>query len=264
MRDMFITLFKRRELIRELMRRELSNRHAGSALGLLWAYGHLLALMALYMLLFAYVFPARFGAEFGGTGDFSVSVLAGIVQWLAFQEALGRSTTIITGAHNLVKQIVFPVEAMPVAISLAGATPYIVAVIVTVLYAFLQGTASLMLLLLPVVIALHVLAIVGFAFLFSALGVFMRDIKEIIAVFLSFNLFAQPILYNPYSLPDLLLKIFYANPFSYACWVWQDVLFHGEVTRPLAWVVYPILCISIFVLGVLTFRRLQPHFGDAL
>lgn len=257
-------VYAQRELIRELMRRELKARHAGSALGLLWSYGHLIALMALYMLLFAYVFPARFGSEFGGTADFSVSVLAGIIQWLAFQEALGRSSTIIVGAQNLVKQIVFPVHTLPIAISLAGAWPYAVAVAIAVLYAFFQGTASWMLLLLPVVILFHLLAVLGIAFLFSALGVFVRDIKELIVVFCSFNLFVQPILYNPHALPDVLLYIFYVNPFSYACWVWQDVFYHGAVTRPLAWILYPVLCLLIFIVGFLSFRRLQPHFGDAL
>jgi lipopolysaccharide transport system permease protein len=264
MRELLQTVYSRRELIAELMRRELKAKHAGSALGIVWAYGHLIALMALYMLLFAYVFPARFGSDFGGNGDFSVSVLAGIIQWLALQEALGRSTTIIVNAQNLVKQIVFPVQTLPIAISLAGARPYALAVAIAVIYAAFQGTVSWMLLLLPVIMVLHLLAIVGIAFLFSALGVFTRDIREVIAVFTSFNLFIQPILYNPFALPDILLVIFYANPFSYACWVWQDVLFHGDFTRPLAWILYPPICLGIFALGYTTFRRLQPQFGDAL
>jgi lipopolysaccharide transport system permease protein len=111
---------------------------------------------------------------------------------------------------------------------------------------------------------LHLFAIVGIAFLFSAIGVFARDVKEVIAVFTSFNLFIQPILYNPFALPDILKVIFYLNPFSYACWVWQDVMFHGEFTQPLAWILYPIFCLGVFTLGYTTFRRLQPQFGDAL
>jgi lipopolysaccharide transport system permease protein len=261
---LFQTVYARRELIAELMNRELSARHAGSALGLLWSYGHLVALMGLYMLLFAYVFPARFGSDIDSKGDFSLSVLAGLIQWLALQEALGRSTTIIVNAQNLVKQIVFPVQILPIAISLAGARPYAIAVGVIISYAFFQGRASWMFLLLPFIMMFHLLAIVGIAFLFSAVGVFTRDVREIISVFMSFNLFIQPILYNPFALPDMLLWAFYANPFSYGCWVWQDVLFHGAFTRPLAWILYPSFCVTIFVLGYTTFQRLQQHFGDAL
>ena len=105
-------LYSRRELINELVRRELRDRHVGQVLGVLWAYGHPLVLMLIYTFLFAYVFPARFGSA-GKMQDYSVNVFAGIVPWLAFQDLLARAPSILVGNANLVKQIVFPMEVQP-------------------------------------------------------------------------------------------------------------------------------------------------------
>ena len=260
----FAELTRNRELILEIVKREQFNRHAGSVLGVLWSYGHVLALMVLYMILFAYVFPTRFDTGSGASGDFSVSVIAGVLQWLAFQEALGRAPTVLIGAQNLVKQIVFPIQVLPVSHAISGALPYGFAVIIVSFYAFYMGTASLLLAALPLILILHLMAIVGFVYFLSAFGVFFRDVKELITVFLSVNLFAQPILYNPSAIPSFLEKFFYFNPFSYACWVWQDLLYHGVITRPYAWCVYSLLCICSYLVGLSVFKRLQPHFGDLL
>ena len=107
----FRTLYVRRELVSELVRRELKDRHAGQLLGVIWAFGHPLILMLVYTLLFAYVFPARTASE-GKVRDFSACVFAGIVPWLAFQDLLSRAPSILVGHANLVKQIVFPTEAL--------------------------------------------------------------------------------------------------------------------------------------------------------
>ena len=127
-------LYARRELIGELVRRELRDRHAGQALGALWAYGHPLILMLIYTVLFAYVFPTRFTKD-GATLDFSVNVFAGIVPWLAFQDLLSRSPSILVGHANLVKQIVFPTEVLSVKTAIASALPYSVGMVFAVVYA---------------------------------------------------------------------------------------------------------------------------------
>jgi homopolymeric O-antigen transport system permease protein len=256
-------LTSRRELIAALVRREMRDRHAGQTLGTLWAFGHPLLLMLMYTALFAYVFPARYGG--GGTlKDYSTNVLAGIVPWLAFQDLLARAPSILIGHANLVKQIVFPTEVLPVKTTIASALPYAVGAIFAVGYAAWQGTLSWFALTIPWVILCQLAAMMGVAFLLSAGGVFLRDLRELVQVFCTLNLFAQPILYNPFSMPRWLSAALSVNPFSYLIWCWQDALYYGGPTHVAAWIALPLGSVALLVIGFTAFKRTSHWFGDAL
>jgi len=257
------TLFERRELIGELVWFELRDRHAGQILGMAWAFGHPLALMLLYMVLFTYIFPSRF--DTGGTGaNLSVNILAGIVPWLTFQALLLRAPSIIVEHVSLVKQIVFPIEVLPVKSTLASAIPFSVGLIFAVGYALWHGSLGLMALTIPFLVLLQLMAMIGVAFLLSTAGVIMRDLRDVVTVFCAVNLFAQPILYNPFATPEILQWVFLANPFSYLTWCWQDALFHNSFFHPIAWIVFPALSVLTFVSGLMGFHYARHYFGETL
>ncbi|CAM5771649.1 ABC transporter permease [Bosea minatitlanensis] len=260
----FDSFARNRYLIAELVKRELKDRHVGQTLGVLWAYGHPLLLMLIYTFLFAYVFPTRFASTGGDQRDFAVNVLAGVLSWLAFQDILARSSTILASHTSLVKQIVFPVEVLPVKSAIATALPYSVALVFTIAYAAWSGTLTLMVLTAPFLIVVQLLAMTGIALLLSVLGIFFRDLRDVVTVFCSVNLFAQPILYNPEALPPIMHRVFMLNPFSYQVWCWQDALYHGSFQHPAAWIIYPISALLTFAIGWATFSRLRPFLGDAL
>lgn len=253
----------RYELISELVKREMADRHTGQALGVIWAYGHTLFIMIVYTFLFAYVFPTRFTVG-QSEADFSVNVLVGILSWLVFQDVLARSTSILIGHASLVKQIVFPTEILPIKTVFASVIPYSAAFLFTIGYASFKGTLTWFSLLTPIVIVFQIIAMMGVAFLFASVGVFFRDLRDLVTVFCTVSLFAQPILYNPNATPIWLHWIFMVNPFSYMVWCWQDVLYNGYIAHPLAWIVFPLGSILTFVLGWTIFERIKPSFGDAL
>lgn len=259
----FRLLIARRELVGELIRRELRDRHEGQVLGVLWAYGHPLLLMLLYTVLFSYVFPARYGAE-GGIKDYSVNVFAGIVSWLAFQAAIVRAPTIFVGYASLVKQIVFPIEVLPVVATVATFMSYVAGLAFAVGYAAWHGNLTWFVFALPVLVFCQIAAMVGTAFILSAGGVIVRDLREIVGLFCTINLFALPILYNPATVPAWLERIFLINPFSYMVWCWQDLLYHGRIEHVSAWIIFPAGSLIIFLLGWSIFGRARHFFGDAL
>ncbi len=256
-------VYTRRELIGEMTRRELRDRHAGQTLGAIWAFSHPLLLMLIYTVLFSYVFPTRF-VQSGVALDFSVNVFAGIVPWLAFQDLLSRSPSILVSHANLVKQIVFPTQVLPVKTTIASILPYVFGMLFSVCYAGWHGKLTLLSLALPLLVLCQWVAMTGVAFLLSAVGVFFRDLREFITLFCSINLFAQPILYNPFATPRWLNWVFAANPFSYLVWCWQDALFWGKITHPIAWVALPIFSAVMLLTGWLFFERTRHMFGEAL
>jgi len=253
-----------RELVGELVRRDLKDRFAGQMLGTLWAIGHPLLLMLIYVLVFAYVFPARGLGIDGQPVNLSVYILAGLIPWLCFQEVLVRSPSVITGNASLVKQIVFPIEVLPIKIVLAALPAQLVATAFLVVFAAANGSPKASFLLFPAALALQVVCMIGVAFLLAGVGAYVRDIREVITVFCAANLFLQPILYAPGQLPPALGRLLWLNPFSHVVWVYQDVFFFGGFDHPWSWVALAVAAVLLAVWGYRFFRYMKHGFGDVL
>lgn len=254
-----------RRLLLALVQRDLRDRFAGQAFGLLWTLGHPLVLMVLYAFLFAYVFPARYTAGVGASAvDYAPSIFAGLVCWLTAQEVLARSPTVLQGHASLVKQIVFPTELLPLKSTLASSTAQGVTLTFAVAYAAYKGTLGPFALTLPLVVACQLAAMTGVAFLLASLGAYFRDIKDVVQVLLAVGLFTLPVLYNPHAVPPWLSIVFIVNPLSYFVWCYQDAIYFGAPAHPVAWVVAPAIGVGLLAIGYTLFQRAKHGFGDVL
>ena len=256
---------RQRGLILELTRREITDRYAGQAIGAVWAVGHPLFLLALYVFVFGYVFKVRLGVTNQSAADYTTYLMSGLVAWLAFQETMSKACVVVTSNASLVKQVVFPFEILPVKSVLASLVTQAVAIAALTIYvAFSLGRLPAMYLLLPVAIALQLLAMIGIAYVLSALGAYFRDLKDVVQLFATAGVYLIPAFYLPDWVPPMVKPLLYLNPFSYFIWCYQDVLFFGRFAHPWAWVVTPILSIGIFYGGYRLFMRLKPGFGSIL
>ncbi|MBD0325735.1 MAG: ABC transporter permease, partial [Pyrinomonadaceae bacterium] len=109
---------QRFDLILSLARRELAARYKGSVLGIIWAVLTPVVMIAIFTFIFAGIFGARFG-EGGSAWDYALYLFCGLLPWTAFQESVQLSSTAIVSHSNLVKRVVFPLETLPVAQTLA-------------------------------------------------------------------------------------------------------------------------------------------------
>ena len=257
---------RQRALILEMARREIADRYAGQVLGTLWAIGHPLFLLTLYVFVFGYVFKVRLGGTDQTAADYTVYLMSGLVAWLAFQETMVKSCVVVSSNASLVKQVVFPFEILPVKSVLASLVSQVVALVALVIYVVvaLRGGLPLMYLLLPVVFGLQLLALIGMAYVLSALGAYFRDLKDVVQLFATAGVYLIPAFYLPEWVPPVLKPLIYLNPFSYFIWCYQDVLFFARFAHPWAWVVTPILSLGIFYGGYRLFMRLKPGFGSIL
>src|SRR5438132_9358892 len=174
----------RLSLILSLARRELAARYKGSVLGILWALVTPLVMIAIFTFLFAGIFKARFGLS-ASPWDYALYLFCGLLPWTAFQESLQLSSTTIVSHANLVKRVVFPLETLPVSLSLAaivnqlfGTLVLIAAVIV------LRREIHSTLIYLPLILIPQLIATLGAAWLVASLGVFVRDIVQGIGLLL--------------------------------------------------------------------------------
>jgi homopolymeric O-antigen transport system permease protein len=263
LRTLVRSVVQYRELLWEMTRRDLVERQAGLAFAAFWVIGQPLLMMLVYVFVFSFVFNMRLGID-SGRLDYTAFLLAGLVPWLAFQEAIGRAPTCITESKSLIKQIVFPVEILPLKLVLSTLVPLGVGLVFPLVLTVLAGTAKpLLWLLLPIPVLSYLLLTIGLTYLISAAGVFIRDIRNIVQLVLMIGLFAHPILYVPGMLPRWAETAFELSPFTHVIWIYRDAVL-GNFTHPASWLVAPLIGISFLVIGYRMFRSLRHMFGDAL
>jgi lipopolysaccharide transport system permease protein len=142
----------------------------------------------------------------------------------------------------------------------------LVGISVVVPLAIASGKATLFGLgvLLPTVTLLFVVLISGICYVLAAVGVFLRDVREVVGFLLSIGLFLHPILYPPQNVPGWLNELFALSPFSHLIWCFRDALVHGAIMHPISWIALMICALVSLVAGWRIFAMLQPTFGNAL
>jgi lipopolysaccharide transport system permease protein len=219
----------------------------------------------IYIFIFGFVFQTRVGGTLDLPLDYTAYMLAGIIPWLVFQEVLAKSSTLILANTNVVKQVIFPIEVLPIKNVLASLVTEAVFFGLLIIYVLITSrTLPWTYVLIPILVLFQVFAMVGISYLFSAVGVYFRDLKDFVQVFLSVAFFILPVLYLPESIPASVRPILYINPISYMIWVYQDALYFGSFMHPWAWVVFGLGSLIIFVFGYRVFRKLKVMFGNVL
>ena len=263
--EVILLLIRHRDLTWEMTKRELSERYAGQALGLFWAIAHPVFMIALYVFIFAFVFKMKIGGTVEMPLDYTTYLLSGLVAWMSFQESMTKSCTAITANAALVKQVVFPLEILPVKGVLATVFPQLVSFVILIAYVLItHGSLPLTYLLLPVLIAMQLMAMIGVAFILAPIGAYFRDTKNFVQVFAVAGVYLMPVFYLPTWVPELFKPLLYLNPFSYLVWCYQDALYYGRFEHPWAWAFTGAASFMTFVSGYRIFRKLKTTLGNLL
>lgn len=254
-----------RQLTWEMIKRDITDRYAGQMFGSAWAIGHPLFLMAIYTVVFSFIFSVRMKGQSDFSLDYTTYLLSGLIPWMAFQESMNRGTTAILANADLVKQVVFPLEILPVKGIFSSFFTQIVGTLflmsyVAIKFSFLPWTYSL----LPLLFFFQLMAMTGVSFVLAAVGAYFRDLKDVVQVFCIAGLYIIPIFYLPNWLPQWCQPIIYLNPFSHMVWCFQDVCYFGRLAHPWSWPIFFSLSFLTFYVGYRIFYRLKNMFGNFL
>ncbi len=259
------TLFRNRALLVEQVRRDLFEAHAGQVIGGLWSVLHPLSIMLIYAFVFTFVFQNRIGGTYELPLDYTSYILSGLAPWMAMVQALSKTSNALTANANLIKQVVFPIEVLPIKAALSSIVPLIVMLAVYFIYTVgFQQQFLWTQLLLPVLVFIFALWAMGIGLFLASSSVYVRDVREFVQIFAVAGVFILPVIYLPTWVPAIFKPFLYINPFSYIIWCFQDALYFGRFEHPWAWVVSLIGGVIVFGLGARTFIGLKPYFGDAL
>lgn len=258
-------LSRHRGLVLEMASREIRDRFAGQVFGWLWAIGHPLFVIGLYVFVFAVVFRQKVGGTVEMPLDYTAYLLSGLVAWLGVQDALTKSCSSLVANSSLVKQVVFPIEVLPAKTVLACLFTQGVSLAALVAYALASsGRLHPTYLLLPVVLLMQVATMLGVGFALSAVGAYFRDLKDFVQLFATAGIYLLPVVYLPEWVPPAFKPALFLNPFSYLLWCYQDVLYFGRFEHPWAWGAAAAIALASLALGFRVFMRLKPGLGNVL
>lgn len=260
----FVTIARNRSLIRTMVRRDILGRYRGSFGGAFWTILNPLLLMLTYFFVFGVVLQARFEGDPSRAG-FALYFLAGMLPWLPFSEAAGRAPSVMLEHRNFVKKLVFALETLPVNLVFSGLVSEVFALVLFLLGFFLlRGTVPASLLWLPALIVPQVLFTAGVCWFLAALGVFVRDLGQVIGFLMTLWFFLTPICYAEKSLPAVALPILSKNPLFVLVRGYRAVLLEGHAPAfgPL-WKFW-IAAAVVYIVGHAWFYRLRRSFADII
>jgi lipopolysaccharide transport system permease protein len=253
-----------RALVQSMVRRDVSARYRGSAGDLLWTFLNPLLLMAAYFFVFGLVLRARFPGDPSASG-FVLYFLAGMMPWLAFSEAVGRSPTLLLEHRNFVKKILFPIETLPVQVTLTGLVTQMVATAIFLVgLLWIRGVLTPSALWFPLLLIPQILITLGLCWLLAALGAFLRDLAQIMGFVLTLWFFLTPICYPETSLPKAAWTFLRFNPLVHLVRAYRSVLLEGVAPEldKLVWLYAVGFALAWF--GHAVFFKLRKSFADVL
>lgn len=265
MRALYSSFRNNLYLLSQLTRRDIAARYQGSAAGVLWAFFSPVLLLLVYTFVFGFVFKARWlGAE-TDRSFFALNLFAGMIVHGFLAECVVRAPGLMQQHSNFVKRIVFPLWLLPL-VPLASALFHTVVsfLVLLVAHTFIVQTLHWQLLALPLLILPFVLFLAGLVWLFAALGVFFKDLAQIIPLLVTVLMFMSPVFYPAEALPESVRPIMYMNPLTPAIETLRGVLFAGELPSVLGYSIFLVAGLLCAGLGLLLFNRLKVGFADVL
>jgi lipopolysaccharide transport system permease protein len=259
-----LTIWRNRGLIRVMVRRDILGRYRGSFGGAFWTLINPLLLMLTYFFVFGVVLRSRFAGDQSRSG-FALYFLAGMLPWLAFSEAAGRSPGVMLEHRNFVKKLVFAVETLPVNLVVSGLVSELFAVsLFCVFLLVVRGGVPPSVVWLPALLIPQVLFTAGVSWFLAALGVFVRDLGQVMGFVLTIWFFVTPICYPETSLPPTATVLLSKNPIYVLVRGYRAIfLEHQPPAFGALWKLW-LLSIVVFVLGHAWFYKLRKSFADII
>jgi lipopolysaccharide transport system permease protein len=259
------SVVRHRDLIYRLSVREFTQRFKGSVLGVAWAILTPLFMAALYTFVFSTVFKARWKGAADGPFDFALIFLVGIVVHTIFAEAVARAPTLVVGNSTYVTKVVFPLEILPVVGVLTAFVNGCIGIAIVLLgNLFLTGKIYLTFVALPLVIAPYLIFVVALVLFFAAVGVYLRDLSQVVSLLVTIMMFLTPIFYPIEAVPDAFRLAIWLNPLTFAVQQARDVTIFGLWPDFLGLAIYTLAAFASLACAFWVFQRLRNGFADVL
>jgi len=253
-------MYRYRRMLAAMTRVEMAKRHAGSILGMSWVVLQPALLLSVYVFVYMVVLRTRF--EGFSRFDYVLYVFCGLVPYLGFMESLTTGALSIKQNIHLVKNVMLPIELIPVRSVIVGMTSQFVAIGLVILMAAADGSLSWRVPLLVPIVLLQVMWLAGLTWILSGIAVALPDITYFINLFVFLLMFLSPIGYKPDMVPPGFAWVIRLNPIYYLTEMYRVAMLSDQALRlPIA-MAYVLMCLVTFACGSAFFERFRGVLTD--
>lgn len=264
-------LWRHRELLRQLAVRDVAARYRGSFLGAFWSLLNPLFMLAVFAVVFGVIFEGKFtGHPQESRADFALQLFAGMVVFNFFADLLMRAPMLVVASPSYVTRVVFPLEILPAAAVGAGLVHLVVSLVPLVGgLLWLRGGLPWTALQWPLLLLPLLAWTLAVGWLLGALGVFLRDLQQVVSTVSLVLMYASAIFYPIEKVQEDLAgiplrAIVRANPLAFLAESSRNLLVWGAPLDLGAWCLHSLVGLAAMFLARTIFRRLQPTFADVL
>ncbi|MDA8233794.1 MAG: ABC transporter permease [Clostridia bacterium] len=251
-------LYKYREMLKNMVTKELRQRYKGSVLGFLWTFLNPLLMLVIYSIVFSTIM--RIDIE-----NYSMFLFVGLLPWMFFSTSVLISTGSIVNNGNLIKKIYFPREILPISVAITGLVNFLLSLIILVpALLFFKMEITVAIFTLPVIIVLQLIMVLGFTLFVSSLNVYFRDLEHILGVLMTAWFYVTPIIFPLQMVPTKFLWLVKLNPVAPLMFAYQDIFYYGVVPKWESLGNVFIFSVASLMIGMLTFGYLKRNFAEEL
>ena len=251
-------------LLSQLVRRDILLKYRGSILGIAWSFLYPIILLTAFTFVFGTVLNTKWNLKGSGI-DLALFIYCGLIVFTPFAEVVSVTPRLIQSYQAYVKKIVFPTEILPLVTVFSATIHGLVNLIVLVSVATLAGYHNISkILFLPIFLLPAWMFVLGIAWFFTAIGVYVRDLIHVIPVFTQLVLFLSPVFYPIDAAPPVLRQICRFNPLAMAMENTRHAVLEGAAPDFGHWMIMFSACFFIAVTGYIFFRHCKEEFADAL
>lgn len=251
-------LYNYREFLKTSILKDFRGKYKKSFLGVLWSFLNPLFQLLIYSLVFPYIMGNRIE-------NYTVYLMVGLMPWTFFNNTIIQSAACIVTNGGIIKKVFFPREILPISTLTSNLVNFLITQIIVFFALLLSGVGiSESIIFFPVVVMLQYILQLGFAFIFSAITVYIRDVEYIINIFMMLMFYLCPILYEPSMIPDNLLRFFKLNPMFNIIIFYRQILYEGVIPDFMTIVGMFFVCIFILLFGYFVFKHLEKRFAEEL
>jgi lipopolysaccharide transport system permease protein len=259
----WIDLLRFKDLFYILSWRDLKVRYSQTVLGIAWA----IIRPVLTVLIFSFVFGRIARMNTQSDDPYIIVVFAGLLPWLFFSNSISEVSNSLISNERIVSKIYFPRIILPISSMATVFIDFIISLVLLAMVLFyFQYTPTIKILFLPVLILLTVVASIGPGIWLSALNVKYRDFRYVIPFIIQFGLFISPVGYISRNIPDSFAYVYYLNPMAGIIDVYRWCILKNHFNPFQSPHLYVSLSVSlsILIIGVVEFRKMERHFADII
>jgi len=255
-------IWHNRYLLGQLIKRDVLLRYRGAMFGILWIFLSPLLMLTIFAFIFGQVFQTRWPQQ-NNSLPFWLLLYSGLITFNIFAEAVSRAPTSVRGYPSFVKKIIFPVHILPLVPLGAGLVHAAFNFLLLLAALTWVGGLHLQILLFPLLLLPVLLLALGFSWFMAAWGVFIKDMTQIVPMFVQMLMFVSPVFYPVSAVPTALRPLYQYNPLGTVIEATRAVV-SGQPIEWSAWLIALVCCLVVSILGHAFFQHSREEFADAL